>query len=491
MLHDASSQLYFAVGALLAIGLASALFTMLRWPDPRRRVSTALALAVLFGGSFVIGRRMVGSLDREGGTVLVYEVDVDRAIANERDRRFDEVRDAAVEALGLRQGAGRPTAAEMRKLRAQVSIDKPRDRRDEIDLILAEGAGNEVLDAALKRTFAGLDVRRERGRRATLRISGAGTAQIREHARDAVASTLRRRADALGLGAAVTPRGGQVAVMLPVTDPRALAEIRDILGQTARVAFKLVDDEEDFFEALSRAPEAELPRGVTFALENAPIGGNRTKVSHYARLVFGDGEDPITARRRFETWIATLPVDADHDIAVGKLLEYDEQHETFEEIGWRTYYLSSRTELDGEMVRNGHAFPDPQERSKGGWLVRMELTTKGADRFEEITAQNVKRRFAITLDGQVESAPVIQSRIPGGVATITMGTGSAEQQRRDAQRLELVLLSGALPAPVMLQQQFVMPPLTWKIILDRGLLGAAAGMSLSLLVLLISARRRT
>ena len=59
----------------------------------------------------------------------------------------------------------------------------------------------------------------------------------------------------------------------------------------------------------------------------------------------------------------------------------------------------------------------------GGWHVSLTFTDAGGRIFERITGANIKRRFAIILDGRISSAPVIQSRIAGGHGQITMGSG--------------------------------------------------------------------
>jgi preprotein translocase subunit SecD len=51
--------------------------------------------------------------------------------------------------------------------------------------------------------------------------------------------------------------------------------------------------------------------------------------------------------------------------------------------------------------------------------VSITFDKKGARLFERITAENVKKRLAIVLDGNVYSAPVIQEKIAGGEARIT------------------------------------------------------------------------
>src|SRR3954462_5528348 len=110
--------------------------------------------------------------------------------------------------------------------------------------------------------------------------------------------------------------------------------------------------------------------------------------------------------------------------------------------------MFGKAEGTGDMVREAVTQPDQSARGLGGWHVKMELNARGGDIFEDITGRNVNRRFAIILDAKVESAPVIQTKIPGGIATITMGSGGVEQQLADSNKLVTVLKSGALPAPI-------------------------------------------
>ncbi|HBB83345.1 MAG TPA: protein translocase subunit SecDF, partial [Sulfitobacter sp.] len=52
-------------------------------------------------------------------------------------------------------------------------------------------------------------------------------------------------------------------------------------------------------------------------------------------------------------------------------------------------------------------------------VVSFRFNTQGAITFGEITSQNVGRRFAIVLDGEVITAPTIQSPITGGTGQIS------------------------------------------------------------------------
>jgi preprotein translocase subunit SecD len=86
--------------------------------------------------------------------------------------------------------------------------------------------------------------------------------------------------------------------------------------------------------------------------------------------------------------------------------------------------------------------------------VALTLDRAGGNIFDQLTAANIKKRVAIVLDDMVDSAPVIQTRIPSGNVSITLGGyKSAQEILKDAQSLATVLNAGALPAPVYPQEE--------------------------------------
>ncbi len=74
--------------------------------------------------------------------------------------------------------------------------------------------------------------------------------------------------------------------------------------------------------------------------------------------------------------------------------------------------------------------------------VAFELNGDGSNKFAEITRENVGKQLAIMLDGKEQSAPVINTEIPGGKGVIT--TNNPE----DAKNLTNLLKSGALPVSI-------------------------------------------
>src|SRR5438045_9409442 len=68
-----------------------------------------------------------------------------------------------------------------------------------------------------------------------------------------------------------------------------------------------------------------------------------------------------------------------------------------------------------------------------------------------MTAANVKKRMAIVLDGNVDSAPLIQTAIPGGICSIHLGgLKPVNEVLQEAKDLVLTLRGGALPVPLRL-----------------------------------------
>jgi preprotein translocase subunit SecD len=175
------------------------------------------------------------------------------------------------------------------------------------------------------------------------------------------------------------------------------------------------------------------------------------------------------------------------DREVGYEVVYDTDHTSQKEVeaGYRTYFLKSRAEITGDLIRDAAAVPDQSQDSFGQWHVALTFTDQGGRIFERITGENIKRRFAIILDKKVESAPVIQAKIPGGHATITLGSNDPEVQLRDARKLELVLRSGALPAPITPSNEQHIGPSLGRDAIGLAIQGALAGSMLVLAFMIL------
>jgi preprotein translocase subunit SecD len=442
--------------------------------------------------------RLVAGLDLRGGLRLTYNVEVDEAIRDKRDRDYETMRSELVRVFGFHSGDSSPTEDSYVKLRDKVTLEAPRQPADVILLTVKDEADKDKIDSRFLDKFRGdlsYSVGPD-GRSYQFRIKASVRGDVRERAVGQAHQIILRRVDELGLReASVSTRDEDIIVEVPGEDEASFASIRDIISQTARLEFKLLDDDTDFFGPMRQsADKTSLPEGLTFRQETASVGTDAegealTKSITYAYLERQPNETAKQALERFRAWGDTLHLPPDREL--GFELDYaSEPGSTQEsEAGWRTYLLRSKAEITGDLIRDAVAQPDQGANSLGGWHVAITFTDSGGSIFERITGANVKRRFAIILDNRVESAPVIQGRIAGGHASITLGASDPETQLREARKLELVLRSGALPASITPINEQRVGPTLGRDAIQRAVQSALVGSVLVLAFMFIYYRR--
>lgn len=432
-----------------------------------------------------IGFRLVMGLDLRGGLRLMYTVDVQEAIRDKRDRFYDEMRQVLAGSFGFHQGDKPPTREELAKLSEKIEMGKPRGEPNRITVRFKDPADINKIDDNFRRRFATeMNMIREPDTGTVMfTIKNDVESAIRERAVSQAKETISRRVDEMGLReASVAVRDEDIIIEVPGEDEKTFQEIRDIISRTARLEFKILDDDTDFIgQVAQKVNEGDLPKGVALDnIESAPVGPGKTNPIRYATVEKQPDETMNQALERLKTFLAQYPPPDDREVGYGMTYEQDPDTFVSKEKGWRTYFLFSRADITGDQIRDAAAMPDQQSGGLGGWHVALTFTDSGGERFEEITGANVKRRFAIILDNTVQSAPVIQTRIAGGHAQITMGASDPQTQLEESRQLELVLRSGALPAPITPSNEQRIGPSLGRDSIDQGLKAAAIG---SLLVL--------
>ncbi len=217
-------------------------------------------------------------------------------------------------------------------------------------------------------------------------------ARIHESAVEQSLETIRNRIDELGVAEPVIQRQGKrdILIQLPgVQDPE---RAKALIGRTAVLEFKMVRD---------------------------PVGGP-----------FAAGDQTLPAGTEV---LYTLQKSVTGDRGRGDPL-----------------LIEARTLMTGDVITEARVRPGDLPNSR---IVSIDMNSRGARLFEEITSSNVNRQLAIILDNTVYSAPRIQERIPGGSAIIT-GSFTAEEARD----LAIVLRTGALPAPVSISEERTVGP---------------------------------
>lgn len=286
-------------------------------------------------------------LDLQGGIHLVLGVDVDKALEAQVDRAGDTAR-AELEKKGI--GVTRV------------------ERRGTAELVL-QLASPQSWDAAVKTTdeILGAFDRKEADQaagRLGLALKPHEAASIRELAVRQGLETIRNRVDQFGVAEPSIQQQGEnrILVQLPgVQDP---ARAKALIGKTALLEFKLVDERTD--------PES--------ALKTGPPPG--TEILYQRRV------DKETREER------KVP-----------------------------FLVQKKAAITGRDVATARVSID-QNTSEP--YVSVDFNTAGARAFSELTDANVGKRLAIVLDGNIHSAPQIRERIPSGRAQITGGFSTDE-----------------------------------------------------------------
>src|SRR4051794_11546693 len=123
----------------------------------------------------------------------------------------------------------------------------------------------------------------------------------------------------------------------------------------------------------------------------------------------------------------------------------------------------------------------------GGRTVDFTLRDQGKDLFADYTAKNVGKYFAIVLDGQVISAPVIQSSIPNGQVQIESG-GIGGYPQAEAQNLVTILQFGQLPFPIQELANTTVSPTLGELFLQQSLLAGVIAILMVIVFMVVHYR---
>lgn len=290
-------------------------------------------------------------LDLLGGMHLVLEVDTEKAVESTIER----------------------IASELRSL-----LKKEHIRHVSIDLV--EGAKISVksndeesiaqFDTLLNKEFRDL--------RILLRTTDSGTvtlvmnlpeqesAHIKKMATQQALETIRNRIDQFGVSEPDIRLQGENRILIQLPGIKDTQRAKDLIGKTALLEFKLVNEEYNVDSAL----KGKVPPGY--------------------EILYQVKEDPATGR-----------------------------------VIKNPYLIKKRAALTGEYLTDARVQIDSQYNEP---YVSIKFNKKGARIFARVTGENVKKQLAIVLDKKVYSAPVIQDQISGGEARIT-GNFTTEEAR--------------------------------------------------------------
>ncbi|HJD44551.1 MAG TPA: protein translocase subunit SecD [Candidatus Paenalcaligenes intestinipullorum] len=317
-------------------------------------------------------------LDLRGGVHFLLQVDMDGALSTRYDTLTTELRTV------LRQQKLPVEQVERQQNRIYANFNTA----DERDAALTE----------LRRQMPELSFSATPGQpELTAQLSDTAIAEIEAAAVEQNITTLRNRINELGVSEPVIQRQGADRIVVQLPGVQDVARAKEILGRTASLEIRLVDDSPSAMAALS------------------------------------SGKVPFGVERFYDTSGAPL-------------------------------LLRRQVLLTGENLEKASAGRDTQANVPA---VHLQLDSKGARIFRDVTRDNINRRMAIVLYeqgvGTVITAPVIRTEIPNGQVQIT-----GSMNARDAADIALLLRSGSLAAPMEIIEERTIGPSLGAANIEQG-----------------------
>ncbi len=258
----------------------------------------------------------------------------------------------------------------------------------------------------------------------TWRIADDWQQEVRERAMQQVLEVLRNRVSdpAKGIAESVVTRQGTDRVLVQIPGGEVDRErARDILEVTGLLEFKIVQDQANSEELLRSKYPNGLPENTAIAFERDP-----------------ETERPVVA-----------------------------------------YLVSSEAAITGKYLADARVGFDQRQRP----IVRFRWTPEGGEIFGALTEANQQKQLAIILDENVESAPVIRSRIS------MSGQIEGRFTTEEASDLAIVLRAGSLSVPVVIEEERTVGPALGADSIRRGLRASIAGLLLVVFFTVLYYRR--
>jgi preprotein translocase subunit SecD len=286
--------------------------------------------------------------------------------------------------------------------------------------------------------------------------------QLKESAVDQAVKAIRNRVDKWGVSEPTIAKRGENDILVQLPGYSNPEKAKELLGKTAQLEFKMVDDADTSLTQLK-----DLPAGIALDWDRYEGPGGALVSSPFLRA---------KDRNQLTTFLqGKAPPGREFGL---QKIEQRVRGEGY----YRTYLVDRKAGLTGEYVTEARVAFDSSPGEGNRPYVQVTFNRSGAELFGRLTAANVKKRMAIVLDDNVDSAPVIQTEIPGGVCSIHLGgLKPINEVLQEAKDLSLVLNSGALPAPVRILEERSVGASLGPELVRRGTKAAVGGLLLVLI----------
>ena len=363
--------------------------------------------------NFPIKSKINLGLDLQGGLYMILGIDFNKVYR-------DEIKGYARKIQYVLQDEG--IKSEIGTLDDTVSNDPKHT------IILANKEDGERAKERIKEYFPSiLRLTSEKGAEIGYGITKVIKQQIEDQSVGKSIEVIRNRIDEFGVTEPEIVSQGKDRIVVALPGVKDIERAKDLIGKTAKLEFKIVNDEVDLTNIQTKIEEAKKS-GIDFKK--------------------GD---------LFSAYLRELNNFLKNDLPKGYEVAFEKRvsKSTNEVTMMLPYVVEANPQITGDDLQDARVQIDQQKNEP---YVSLEFKAQGAKRFENVTGNNIGKRMAVILDGNIYTAPNIQSRIAGGRAQITLGSGNFNKLMKEARDVALVLRAGALPVELEFQEQRTVGP---------------------------------
>jgi preprotein translocase subunit SecD len=191
------------------------------------------------------------------------------------------------------------------------------------------------------------------------------------------------------------------------------------------LAIHEVDDKTDPFLSLvsSKPRDVSIEEEVVYTIASGPV------LMHFAEVTLQPGETMSDAKSLLLGFVQGVPLPAGRKFALQKT--HDERGVGREpRWAWRTFVVHTEAVITDEHLAS--ATLRPREDFPDGFSLQLVFDEVGTRLLSELTERCLDRRIGMLLDGEVQIAPIVRSRVDGGRANVWLPPGTRVEELPEA-----------------------------------------------------------
>ena len=341
------------------------------------KLRIAVVLLVLVSSLYVVFTKPITlGLDLKGGTHLVLQVDIEKALQDEVSTALTEIKNRLEE--------------------ENIPILSAKRSGRNIELLLLDSETLSQAVKVIKDDYGEMFEVVASGSKILLKMKPAYVTKEIDRLAEQALETIRNRVDELGVAEPVIVRNGKDRIIVELPGIKDPERAKKVIGKVAKLEFKEVVDVARTPSELITKLKGTVPQNSVVTVEPSPTGPRFFLVK--------EGKKEEIDIKSLDGLVKKFGGEVSDDQQV---LIQEIKNKEGKTVGYTFFVVKKEPILTGAYLKDAY----PSRDEYGMPAVSFELNSEGARIFKAYTSKHIGTRLAIVLDGKVQSAPTIRSAI--------------------------------------------------------------------------------